>query len=130
VQSIFGILGGIGTDLENVFFAKQTADRLFDNDYVWSVLAAGRHQMPFITQAAMLGGNGRVGMEDSLYLGRGTLASSNAEQVRKIRSILEELGHAIASPAEARQTLALKAATGSTFSRLTNDNKPAAEAWF
>lgn len=108
VQSIFGILGGIGADMENVMFMKQTADRLFGDDYVWSVLAAGRHQMPFITQAAMLGGNVRVGLEDSLYIGKGKLAQSNAEQVRKIRTILEELGLGVATPAEAREVLQLK----------------------
>lgn len=108
VQSIFGILGGIGAEMENVMFMKQTADRLFGDDYVWSVLAAGRYQMPFVTQAAMLGGNVRVGLEDSLNIGRGTLAKSNAEQVAKVRRILEELGYGIATPAEARATLALK----------------------
>ncbi|MBN9077116.1 MAG: 3-keto-5-aminohexanoate cleavage protein [Rhizobiales bacterium 65-79] len=108
VQSIFGILGGIGAEMENVMFMKQTADRLFGADYVWSVLAAGRYQMPFVTQAAMLGGNVRVGLEDSLHIAKGKLAGSNAEQVRKVRRILEELGHEIASPAEARAALALK----------------------
>jgi len=108
VQSIFGILGGIGAEMENIMFMKQTADRLFGDDYVWSVLAAGRYQMPFVTQAAMLGGNVRVGLEDSLNIGRGKLARSNAEQVRKVRRILEELGYEIASPAEARSVLGLK----------------------
>ena len=108
VQSIFGILGGIGAEMENVMFMKQTADRLFGDDYVWSVLAAGRFQMPFITQAAMMGGNVRVGLEDSLFIGKGELAKSNAEQVTKIRTILEELGIGIASPAEAREVLQLK----------------------
>lgn len=108
IQSIFGILGGIGADMENVMFMKQTADRLFGDDYVWSVLAAGRHQMPFVTQAAMLGGNVRVGLEDSLFIAKGQLAKSNAEQVRKIRTILEELGLGIATPSEAREVLALK----------------------
>lgn len=108
VQSIFGILGGIGADMENVHFMKQTADRLFGEDYVWSVLAAGRFQMPFVTQAAMMGGNVRVGLEDSLYIGKGRLAESNAQQVAKIRHILEELGMGIASPAEARAILDLK----------------------
>jgi uncharacterized protein (DUF849 family) len=108
VQSIFGILGGIGAEMENVLFMKQTADRLFGDDYVWSVLAAGRYQMPFITQAAMLGGHVRVGLEDSLHIGKGKLAKSNAEQVAKIRKILEELGHEIATPAQAREMLALK----------------------
>jgi uncharacterized protein (DUF849 family) len=108
VQSIFGILGGIGAEVENVSFMKQTADRLFGDDYVWSVLAAGRFQMPFITHAALLGGHVRVGLEDSLYIAKGKLAESNAAQVAKIRTILEELGHGIATPAEAREMLALK----------------------
>ncbi len=108
VQSIFGILGGIGAEMENVMFMKQTADRLFGDDYVWSVLAAGRYQMPFITQAAMLGGNVRVGLEDSLNIGKGQLAESNAQQVRKIRTIIEELGLEVASPADARAALDLK----------------------
>ncbi len=108
VQSVFGILGGIGAEMENVAFMKQTADRLFGDDYVWSVLAAGRYQMPFVTQAAMLGGNVRVGLEDSLHIGKGRLAGSNAEQVAKIRRILEELGHTIATPEQARKALDLK----------------------
>ena len=91
VQTIFGILGGIGADMRNLMFMKETADRLFGVDYRWSVLAAGRSQIPFATQAAMMGGNVRVGLEDSLFIGRGKLASSNAEQVAKIRRILEEL---------------------------------------
>ena len=82
---------------------KRTADRLFGDDYHWSVLAAGRHQIPYATQAAMMGGNVRVGLEDSLYIARGKLAKSNAEQVAKIRRIVEELGHEIATPAEARE---------------------------
>jgi uncharacterized protein (DUF849 family) len=108
IQGVFGILGGIGADYDNVVFMKRTADRLFGNDYVWSVLAAGKHQMPITTQAAMMGGNVRVGLEDSLFIGRGRLASSNAQQVKKIRLILEELGMEIATPDEARQMLALK----------------------
>jgi uncharacterized protein (DUF849 family) len=108
IQSVFGILGGIGAEPDNVTFMRRTADRLFGNDYVWSVLAAGRHQMPLITQAAMMGGNVRVGLEDSLYIGRRKLASSNAEQVAKIRRILEELGLEIATAQEARALLALK----------------------
>jgi len=87
---------------------RQTADRLFGDAYVWSVLAAGRHQLAFTTMAGILGGNVRVGLEDSLYLGRGKLAASNAEQVAKIRRILEELSLEIASPAEARAILKLK----------------------
>jgi uncharacterized protein (DUF849 family) len=108
IQSVFGILGGIGADPDNLVFMRRTADRLFGQDYVWSVLAAGRQQMPLITQGAMLGGNVRVGLEDSLYISRGRLAASNAEQVGKIRKLLEELGYAIATPDEARQILALK----------------------
>ena len=108
VQSIFGILGGIGADPRNVMFMRETADRLFGRDYVWSVLAAGRHQMAFTTQAGILGGNVRVGLEDSLYIAKGKLATSNAEQVAKIRHILEELSLDIASPAEAREMLKLK----------------------
>jgi 3,5-dioxohexanoate:acetyl-CoA acetone transferase len=108
VQMIFGILGGIGPDLDNLLFMKRTADKLFGNDYNWSVLAAGRHQMPFATQSALLGGSVRVGLEDSLFIGRGKLASNNAEQVAKIRTILTELGQEIATPAEARAMLGLK----------------------
>jgi uncharacterized protein (DUF849 family) len=108
VQTIFGILGGIGAEPHNLMFMKETADRLFGDDYRWSVLAAGRFQMPFATQAAIMGGNVRVGLEDSLFIRRGELAVSNAEQVKKIRVILEELGHSIATPDEARQILALK----------------------
>ncbi|MDB5509743.1 MAG: 3-keto-5-aminohexanoate cleavage protein [Hyphomicrobiales bacterium] len=108
LQLIFGILGGIGPDPENLMFMKRTADKLFGKDYRWSVLAAGRFQMPFATQAAMMGGNVRVGLEDSLFIERGKLAVSNAEQVAKIRRILEELGHEIATPSEARQVLGLK----------------------
>ena len=110
VQTIFGILGGIGTDWDNVLFMKNTADKLFGKDYVWSVLAAGRFQIPICTQSAMMGGNVRVGLEDSLYIGRGKLASSNAEQVAKIRRILEELGLTVATPEDAREMLALKGA--------------------
>lgn len=110
LQFVFGILGGIGADLDNLLFMKRTADRLFGDDFLWSVLAAGRHQMPFCTQAALLGGNVRVGLEDSLTIGRGKLARGNAEQVTKIRRIVEELGYEIASPAEARAMLGLKGA--------------------
>lgn len=110
IQSVFGILGGIGPDLDNVLFMRRTADRLFGKEYVWSALGAGKSQMPVITQAAMLGGNVRVGLEDSLFIGRGKLASSNAEQVTKIVRILAELGLEPATPAEARELLALKGA--------------------
>jgi uncharacterized protein (DUF849 family) len=108
IQSVFGILGGIGADPDNVVFMRRTADRLFGDQYVWSALAAGRYQMPIITQAAMLGGNVRVGLEDSLYIQRGELATSNAQQVEKIRLILTELGLEAATPAEARSMLSLK----------------------
>jgi 3,5-dioxohexanoate:acetyl-CoA acetone transferase len=108
VQLIFGVLGGIGADIANLMFMKQTADRLFGSDYVWSVLAAGRHQMPFAAQSVLLGGSVRVGLEDSLYIGPGKLAVSNAEQVAKVRTIIEALGHEIACPADVRQTLGLK----------------------
>ncbi len=108
VQTIFGILGGIGAEPRNLQFMKETADRLFGDAYVWSVLAAGRHQMPFTTMAGIMGGNVRVGLEDSLYIGRGKMAHSNAEQVAKIRRILEELSLEIATPAEARAILHLK----------------------
>ena len=108
VQMVFGILGGAGADLDNLQHMHTIAEKLFGDSYEWSVLAAGRHQMPFATQAAILGGNLRVGLEDSLYIGPGELASSNAEQVRKIRGIVESLGRRIASPDEARQRLGLK----------------------
>ncbi len=108
VQTIFGILGGIGADWDNLHFMRRTADKLFGADYVWSVLAAGRQQLPFATQAAMMGGNVRVGLEDNLYIAKGELATSNAQQVSKIRMIVEALGHEIATPAEARAALRLK----------------------
>lgn len=110
IQSVFGILGGVGGDLDNVVFMRRTADRLFGTDYVWSALGAGKFQMPVITQAAMLGGNVRVGLEDSLFIERGKLASSNAEQVKKIVRILAEMGLEPATPEEARTLLALKGA--------------------
>jgi uncharacterized protein (DUF849 family) len=115
LQLIFGILGGVGADMDNLLFMKRTADRLFGDEYLWSVLAAGRHQMPFCTQAALLGGNVRVGLEDSLTIGRGRLADSNAEQVNKIRRIVEEFGYEAATPAEARQMLGLKGANQVKF---------------
>lgn len=108
VQMVFGILGGVGADPANLMHMHAIAEKLFGGDYEWSVLAAGRHQMPFATQAAMLGGNLRVGLEDSLYIGKGELARSNAEQVRKIRAIVENLGLSIATPADARRRLGLK----------------------
>lgn len=116
VQMIFGILGGIGPDLENLMFMKATADRLFGRDaYQWSVLAAGRHQMTFLTQAALMGGHVRVGLEDSLFIERGELAVSNAQQVAKIVRILREMGHEPATPAEARAMLALKGGDRTEF---------------
>ncbi|MGA8155707.1 MAG: 3-keto-5-aminohexanoate cleavage protein, partial [Rhodoplanes sp.] len=108
LQLIFGILGGIGPDMENLTFMKATADKLFGKEYLWSVLGAGRFQMPFATQATMMGGNVRVGLEDSLFIARGKPATSNAEQVSKIRRIIEELGYEIATPADARVMLGLK----------------------
>ena len=108
VQMVFGILGGVGADLDNLQHMHTIAEKLFGDSYEWSVLAAGRHQMPFATQAALLGGNVRVGLEDSLWIGRGELAQSNADQVRKIRGIVESLGYRIATPDEARERLGLK----------------------
>jgi uncharacterized protein (DUF849 family) len=109
IQSIFGILGGMGPDPENLVVMRTTADRLFGREnYRFSVLGAGRHQMPLLTMGAVMGGNVRVGLEDSLYLEKGRLAQSCAEQVRKIRRILEELSLEVATPAEAREMLGLK----------------------
>ncbi|WP_350333937.1 3-keto-5-aminohexanoate cleavage protein [Coralliovum pocilloporae] len=108
IQMVFGILGGVGADLDNLMHLHTIAQKLFGDAYEWSVLAAGRHQMSFATQSAMLGGNLRVGLEDSLYIGPKQLARSNADQVRKIRSIIENLGHTIATPEQARERLALK----------------------
>jgi uncharacterized protein (DUF849 family) len=109
IQMIFGIMGGIGPDLDNLIFMKRTADRLFGaENFQWSVLAAGRHQMPFLTQAALLGGHVRVGLEDSLMIERGVLAVSNAQQVEKIVRILAEMGHEPATAPEARAMLGLK----------------------
>jgi len=108
VQTIFGILGGIGADHENLVHMKAIADKLFGENYYWSILAAGRHQLPFVTMGAIMGGNVRVGLEDSLYVGKGQLAKSNADQVRRIRSILENLSMELASPDEARGMLQLK----------------------
>lgn len=115
VQSIFGILGGTGADTENLLHAKRIADKLFGSDYRWSVMAAGRHQLPFVTMGALNGANVRVGLEDSLFAGKGKLATSNAEQVKLIRSILEQLSFEIATPAEAREILALKGSDNVAF---------------
>ncbi|WP_019170306.1 3-keto-5-aminohexanoate cleavage protein [Pseudaminobacter salicylatoxidans] len=108
IQFVFGVLGGIGADPDNLTHMKRIADKLFGDGYSFSVLAAGRHQMPMITVAAAMGGNVRVGLEDSLYDGRGQLARSNADQVRRIRKVLEALSLDAATPAEARDLLGLK----------------------
>ena len=108
VQSVFGLLGGIGRHPEDVLHMKRTADRLFGEEYRWSVLGAGANQFRIATQAATLGGNVRVGLEDSLWAGRGELASSNAVQVKKVRTIIETLGLQVATPDEAREILGLK----------------------
>lgn len=109
VQTIFGILGGIGADLENLAHMRRTANKLFgEENYEWSILAAGRHQMNFVTTGAIMGGNVRVGLEDSLYIGKGKLAESNADQVAKIKRIVEDLSLEVATPAEARERLQLK----------------------
>jgi uncharacterized protein (DUF849 family) len=108
IQTVFGLLGGIGSHPEDVMHMKRTADRLFGDAYRWSVLGAGRAQMPIAAMAAAMGANIRVGLEDSLWIGAGTLAESNAAQVRKARQIVEGLGLEIATPDEARAILALK----------------------
>ena len=108
VQTVFGILGGIGSHPDDVMHMKRTADRLFGADYRWSVLGAGRSQMPIAAMSAAMGGNVRVGLEDSLWIGAGKLAESNAQQVRKVREIVEGLGLAVATPNEARDILQLK----------------------
>jgi uncharacterized protein (DUF849 family) len=110
IQFVFGVLGGMGPDPENLTHMKLIADKLFGDSYRFSVLAAGRHQMPLITMSAILGGHVRVGLEDSLMISRGVLARSNAEQVAKIRRIVEDLGRTIASADEARDMLHLKGA--------------------
>lgn len=110
VQAIFGITGAMGADPENLMHMKATADRLFGKDYLLSVLGAGRAQTPLVTMGAILGGNVRVGLEDNLYIAKGRLAESNAEQVHKIRRILDELGLEIATPDEARAMLGTKGA--------------------
>ncbi|HKW53141.1 MAG TPA: 3-keto-5-aminohexanoate cleavage protein [Stellaceae bacterium] len=115
VQSIFGILGGIGAHPENLTHVKHIADKLFGDAYYWSILAAGRHQLPLVTMGAIMGGNVRVGLEDSLYIGKGALAKTNAEQVRRIRTILENLSLEVATPREARDMLALKGGDAVSF---------------
>ena len=108
IQFVLGILGGIGTDIDNLVFMKRTADRLFGNNYQWSVLGAGAAEMPLTTTGTQLGGNIRVGLEDSLMISHGKLAKSNAELVSKIRRIIEDLGCEVATPEEAREILDLK----------------------
>jgi uncharacterized protein (DUF849 family) len=108
IQSVFGLLGGIGTHPEDVMHMKRTADRLFGRDFRWSVLGAGKDQFRIATQAVSMGGNIRVGLEDSIWIARGELASSNAQQVEKARRLVEGLGLSVATPQEAREMLALK----------------------
>lgn len=108
IQFVFGVLGGIGPDPQNLTHMKAIADKLFGDDYAFSVLAAGRHQIPLTTMSAAMGGHVRVGLEDSLMIARGQLARSNAEQVAKIRGIVEGLGREVATPADAREMLDLK----------------------
>jgi uncharacterized protein (DUF849 family) len=115
IQSVFGIRGGIGPHPEDVLHMKRTADRLFGDAYYWSVLGAGRNQMFIAAMSAVMGGNVRVGLEDSLWLGRGQLAKSNAEQVAKAKRMLEELGLAVATPNDAREMLKLKGARNVAF---------------
>ena len=115
VQSVFGLLGGIGPHPEDVMHMKRTADRLFGDDYHWSVLGAGRHQLPIAAMAVAMGGNLRVGLEDSLWLGPGQLAKSNADQVRAARQIVEGHGLEIATPDDAREQLQLKGADKVAF---------------
>ncbi|SHH24160.1 3-keto-5-aminohexanoate cleavage protein [Cognatishimia maritima] len=108
IQFVMGILGGISAEIDNLVFMKRTADRLFGTDYQWSVIGAGKAQIPLALVSAQMGGHVRVGLEDSLFISPGELAVSNAEQVRKIRSLLEAQGHEIATPDEAREMLTLK----------------------
>jgi len=115
IQFVFGILGGMGADSENLAHVKRIADKLFGDDYRWSVLAAGRHQIPFASMAAAMGGHVRVGLEDSIYIAKGELADSNARQVTLIREIAERLGREVATPAEARALLGLKGADRTAF---------------
>jgi uncharacterized protein (DUF849 family) len=115
VQTIFGILGGIGTDAEDLLHMKRTADRLFGDAYIWSILGAGRHQFNLTTMGTIMGGNVRVGLEDNVFLGKGELARSNADLVAKIRRILTELSLDIATPDEARAMLQLKGAANVGF---------------
>ncbi|MCW3836965.1 3-keto-5-aminohexanoate cleavage protein [Sphingomonas canadensis] len=115
IQCIFGLMGGAGADPENLTYMVNTANKLFGDDYYLSVFAAGRHQMRFVTLGAIMGGSVRVGLEDSLYIGRGELATSNAQQVGKVRSILEALSFDIAGPDDVREMLSLKGAHQTGF---------------
>lgn len=115
VQTIFGILGGIGTDPEDLLHMRRTAERLFGDDFIWSILGAGRHQFNLVTMGAIMGGNVRVGLEDNIYLNKGELAQSNADQVAKIVRILGELSLDVATPDEARAMLGLKGANQVSF---------------
>jgi uncharacterized protein (DUF849 family) len=108
IQTVFGFSGGIGLHPENITHARSIADRLFGTDYSWSILAPGRHQLRLCTMAATMGANVRVGLEDSLYLAKGELARSNADQVRRMRQILELLSFEVATPADARRMLKLR----------------------
>jgi uncharacterized protein (DUF849 family) len=110
IQGVFGILGGIGADHANLDHMVTIADKLFGSDYHFSAFAAGRNQIPFCTHSAWLGGHVRVGLEDNLYIGKGELATSNAQQVRKVREVLTDMGKQVATPADARRMLALKGA--------------------
>ena len=115
IQSVFGIRGGIGPHPEDVLHMRRTADRLFGDQYQWSVLGGGRNQMYIATQSAVMGGNVRVGLEDSLWIGKGQLAKTNSDQVSKIRRILEELGLEVATPDDARRILKLKGKNNVNF---------------
>jgi uncharacterized protein (DUF849 family) len=115
IQSVFGILGGIGAHPEDVLHMRRTADRLFGDDYQWSVLPAGKQQMSIGAQSATLGGHVRVGLEDSLWDGPGQLAKSNAEQVSRMRTILEGLSLEVATPDDAREILKLKGGDNVNF---------------
>jgi uncharacterized protein (DUF849 family) len=115
IQSVFGILGGIGTHPEDVTHMKRTADRLFGDNYRWSVLGAGRSQIPIASMSIAMGGNVRVGLEDSLWAGPGRLAQSSAEQVVKARTLIESMGLEVATPDEAREILQLKGADQVSF---------------
>jgi uncharacterized protein (DUF849 family) len=117
IQSVLGVTGGLSADPDSVYYMRQTADRLFGKDYIWSLFGAGRHQIPVCTMGALMGSSVRVGLEDSLFISKGQLASSNAEQVLKIRRILAELGLEVATPNEAREMLGLKGRDNSNLAR-------------